>query len=146
MDFAFAKKKGPGFARNVEGTHEYRPTSTRRTENLIIPAGESGKKMFPIQTEELLPSLLGNVLLRNISHSYWETFLVSTGKNFALPLWDMFRIPTGKRFPSLQGNVSHQYWETFPLPAGKHFPFLHGNISPSCWERFPIFPGKGFPF
>ena len=76
------------------------------------------------------PSLLGNV-----SHPYRETFPVSTGKNFALPLWEMFPIPTGKRFPSLLGNVCHPYWEMFPIHTGKHFP--------SCWETFPIPTGKG---
>ena len=105
--------------------HRNQPTSSGRTENLLIPAGEW--KMFPIPTEELLPSLLGNILLK--------TFPIPTGKLFRFLLGKISPSHCGKCFPSLLGNVCHPYWEMFPIHTGKHFP--------SCWETFPIPTGKG---
>ena len=127
------------------------PTSTGRTENLLIPAGEW--KMFPIPTEELLPSLLGNILLK--------TFPIPTGKLFRFLLGKISPSHCGKCFPSLLGNVFHPYWEMFAIPTGKRFPSILGNISlpagklfpsllgkvPSLsWERFPILTGKHIPY
>ena len=119
--------------------------------NLLIPAGEL--KMFPIQNEELLPSLLGNILLK--------TFPIPTGKLFRFLLGKILPSHCGKCFPSLLGNVSHPYWEMFAIPTGKCFPSILGNISlpagklfPSLlgkvpnlsWERFPILTGKHIPY
>ena len=116
--------------------HRNQPTSIGRTENLPITAGEW--KMFPIPIEELLPSLLGNILLK--------TFPIPTGKLFRFLLGKISPSHCGKCFPSLLGNVSHPYWEMFPIPTEKCFPSLLGKVPHISWERFPILTGKHFPY
>ena len=118
--------------------HRNQPTSTGRIGNLLIPAEEW--KMFPIPTEELLPSLLGNILVK--------IFPIPTGKLF----WELFPILTGKHFPSLLGKVPNLSWERFPILTGKHFPYSGepfspswlGKICPSQWEIVLITSGKCF--
>ena len=112
--------------------HKNQPTSTGRTENLLIPAGEW--KMFPIPTEELLPSLLGNILLK--------TFPIPTGKLFRFLLGKILPSHCGKCFPSILGNISHPYWEMFAIPTGTCFPSILENISLPAGKCFPSLLGK----
>ena len=99
-------------------------------------------------------SWVGVFFVNFVSHLYWETFPIPTGKLFQFLLGKILPSHSGKCFPSLLGNVFHPYWELFPIPTEKYFliptrkgfPSWLGNIShtvgclfhPYGWETFTL--------